>query len=177
MVEMGARGEPFIHPTAIVHESAHIGRGTAIWAYSVVEMGVRLGENCVVGTHTYIGNYAFLGDRTRIMGQCYIPTWIHIGKDVFIGPQVSFVGDKYPQVNKPNHTENPVTIEDNVSVGANSVILPGVTLGQGCRIGAGSVVTKDVLPWFTVAGNPARAMKRVTSWADTNTEEDGLRGL
>ena len=150
--------DPMIHHTAIVHPSAVIGGGTAVWAFAVIEQGVWIGESCAIGTHTYIGNYATLGNRVRIMGQAYIPTRIRIGNDVFIGPGAVFTGDRYPRVNKPGHIEDPVTIEDDVRVGANVTVLPGVTLGRGCLIGAGSVVTHDVPPYQTWVGNPAHRL-------------------
>lgn len=147
-----------IHPTAIVDPTAQIGQGTNIWAYAVIEPGVVIGKACVIGTHTFVGVHAVIGDRVRIMGQCYIPTQITIGHDVFIGPQAVFTGDKYPEVNKPGHIEDPVVIEDGVSVGAHATILPGVRLGNGCMIGAGAVVTHDVESGERVVGNPAHPM-------------------
>ena len=168
--------DPMIHHAAIVHPSAVIGGGTAIWAFAVIEQGVRIGESCAIGTHTYIGNYATLGNRVRIMGQAYIPTRIAIGNDVFIGPGAVFTGDRYPRVNKPNHKEDPVTIEDDVRVGAHVTVLPGVTLGRGCLIGAGAVVTHDVPPYQTWAGNPARPLRRDLPIVDpTRTHVDDVR--
>ena len=145
-----------IHPTALVDPTATVGDGTKIWAFVVVEAAATLGRACVVGTHTFIGKGAQIGEGTRIMGLCYIPTKIQIGRNVFIGPLTSFTGDRYPKVNKPGHVEDPVVIEDLVNVGSNVVVLPGVRLGQGCTVGAGSVVTHDVPPGATVVGNPAR---------------------
>ena len=145
-----------IHPTAIVQETAYLHPSATLWAYVVVDAGANIGADVVIGTHTFVGKRAKIGDGTRIMGLCYIPTEIQIGRDVFIGPLTSFTGDKYPQVNKPGHRENPVIIEDGVNVGSNVVVLPGVRLGAGCCVGAGSVVTHDVPPKATVVGNPAR---------------------
>lgn len=88
---------------------------------------------------------------------------LNIGNDVFIGPKVNLIS--------LNHVVNPekrsstygrrIVIEDKVWIGINSTILPGVRIGFGAIVGAGSVVTKDVEPLTIVAGNPARAIKRI----------------
>jgi acetyltransferase-like isoleucine patch superfamily enzyme len=79
-----------------------------------------------------------------------------IGNDVFVGPNVTFTNDKYPVSKNSNFILLKTKVEDGVSIGANSTILPGITLGRGSVIGAGSVVTKDVPPGITVLGNPAK---------------------
>jgi maltose O-acetyltransferase len=71
-----------------------------------------------------------------------------------------FADDRYPRVNNPRYHAEPPTIEDDVAVGMGVVVLPGVTLGRGCVIGAGAVVTFDVPPYMTVVGNPARKIRR-----------------
>ena len=140
----------------VVHPTAQVDPSATLWDYVVVDAQAVIGPDVVVGTHTFIGKDAQIGAGTRIMGLCYIPTQIQIGRNVFIGPLTSFTGDRHPRVNKPGHVEDPVIIEDDVNVGSNVVVLPGVRLGKGCTIGAGSVVTKDVPPGATVMGNPAR---------------------
>ena len=80
-----------------------------------------------------------------------------IQKDCFIGPRVTFLNDKYAPTHGAWRTEERDTVvEEGVSIGGGAVILPGVVLGKGCRIGAGAVVTRDVPPGMTVVGNPAR---------------------
>jgi acetyltransferase-like isoleucine patch superfamily enzyme len=116
-----------------------------------------IGE-CVIGDHSIIHSHVWIGDRVKIGKNCrvqafsFIPTGIRIGDGVFIGPHVVFTNDKHP----PSEEWGITIVEDGVSIGANSTILPGLTLGRDCRIGAGSVVTKDVPAGETWFGNPAK---------------------
>lgn len=112
-----------------------------------------VGVNCVIHSHVWVGDRVAIGDRCKIQAFSFIPNGVRIGNDVFIGPHVTFTNDKYP----PSGGEWFITIvNDHVVIGAGAVILPGVTLGKGCRIGGGAVVTKNVEPYTTVVGNPAR---------------------
>ena len=141
-----------------IAESVKIGKGSAVWAFASIHDGAILGEYVGVGEHTYIGRNARIGDRSRISQGCHIIDHITIGNDVFIGPCVVTMNDKHPVANNPNFKLQPPVIEHEVSVGAGAVILPGVRLGRGCVVGAGAVVTKDVAPYATVVGNPARLL-------------------
>ena len=88
---------------------------------------------------------------------------ITIGDEVFIGPKVNLITinhDPDPE-NRSATYGRPITIEDKVWIGINSTVLPGVRIGYGAIIGAGSVVTKDVPPMTVVAGNPARFIKKI----------------
>lgn len=110
------------------------------------------GEGCTIHSYTWIGDKVVMGDRVSVQAFAFIPNGVTIGNDVFIGPHVCFTNDKNPPSPKWEETK----VEDNVSIGANCTILPGVTLGKGCKIGAGSVVTKSVPSGETWFGNPAR---------------------
>lgn len=112
----------------------------------------RRGVDCVVHMYTWIGDSVILGNNVKIQAFTFIPNGVTIGNDVFIGPHVCFTNDKHP----PSDAWSETIVEDAVSIGANATILPGVTLGRGCIIGAGSVVTKDVPAGETWFGNPAR---------------------
>jgi len=116
-----------------------------------------IGEDVSIGPFTEIGPEVSIGDRTRIGTGCFIPKGVTIEEDVFIGPHVCFSNDKYP----PSRGKHwmPTIVKRGASIGANSSILPGVTLGRNCRIGMGSVVTKSVPDGALVAGNPARGIR------------------
>jgi acetyltransferase-like isoleucine patch superfamily enzyme len=135
-----------------------LGPGTKIWGGATVHDGVVLGEQCSVGELTYIGRGTKIGDRTRIGAQCHITDHMTIGRGVFIAPMVCFSNDKHPYVNNPFFKRESPIVEDDVSIGVNVTILPGVRLGRGCVVGAGAVVTKDVPPYETWVGNPARRL-------------------
>lgn len=155
-----------IDPEARIHSSVTMGEGTVVWGLARIHEGVHLGDQCSVGEMTYIGRGTTIGHRTRIGAQVHITDQMTIGDGVFISPMVIFANDKKPIVNNPLFKCQPPVVEDDVSIGVNATILPGVRLGRGCVVGAGAVVTKDVLPYTTVMGNPART--KVTSWADTH---------
>lgn len=137
-------------------QSDNIGDGTRIWQFAVVLKGARIGKNCNVCAQAFIENDVVVGDNVTV--KCGVQLWdgLRIGNNVFIGPNATFCNDKYPRSGNCEFKCLKTIIEDGVSIGANATILPGVRLGQGCVIGAGAVVTKDVSVGMTVVGNPAR---------------------
>jgi UDP-2-acetamido-3-amino-2,3-dideoxy-glucuronate N-acetyltransferase len=145
----------FQHQTSICESSA-IGDKTRLWAYTHVLPGARIGSECNICDFVFIENDVVLGDRVTVKSGVQLWDGIRISDDVFIGPNVTFTNDKKPR-SKRHLDSYPITsVEKGASIGANSTILPGITLGQGCMIGAGSVVTKSI-PAFAIAyGNPAR---------------------
>lgn len=120
--------------------------------------GAQIGQDCSIGAFVEIQNVT-IGDRSRIGAGSFIPDNVIIGKDVFVGPHVVFTNDKRPPSHGQWKNDPPTIVEDNVAIGANSTILPSLTLGKGCVIGAGSVVTKSVSPGEIVYGNPAKSKK------------------
>ena len=141
-------------------KSEMIGEGTRIWQFAVVLMGARIGKNCNICAHTFIENDVVIGDNVTV--KCGVQLWdgLRVGNNVFIGPNVTFCNDKHPRSGNHDYECLQTIIEDDVSIGANATILPGVKLGRGCVIGAGAVVTKDVAFGVTVVGNPAKELTR-----------------
>ena len=114
-----------------------------------------IGDNCTIHSHVWIGDKVSIGNRCKIQAYTFIPTGVRIGNNVFVGPRVTFTNDRHP----PSGGDwSPTIILDNVVIGAGAVILPGITLGVGCFIGAGAVVTKSVPAGTTVCGNPAKSV-------------------
>ena len=114
----------------------------------------------------YTGWEIELGDDSSLGIDCMIPYDLKVGKDVMMGPYVVIVGDshEFSRIDIPMRLQGlkkyrPVRIEDDVWIGARTIILPGLTIGKGAIIGAGSVVTKDVPPYAICVGNPARVIK------------------
>lgn len=108
----------------------------------------------MIHSHTWIGGKVKIGDKCKIQAFCFIPDGVTLGNNVFLGPSVVFTNDKHPPSGRKGWSETKV--EDGVSIGANATILPGLTIGRGAMIGAGSVVTKNVPSGETWVGNPAR---------------------
>jgi maltose O-acetyltransferase len=107
-----------------------------------------------------------LGERSDLGMDSLIIGPLAVGRDVMMGPRCILLASShaFASVDLPMNAQGfvedrPIVIEDDVWVGAGVVVLPGVRIGTGSIVGAGSVVTKDVPPWTVVAGNPARAVR------------------
>lgn len=149
-----------IDPLAKVHGTVAVPKTTKVWAFASVHASVKLGECVGIGEHTYIGEGTTIGNGTRISQGCHITDHMTIGERVFIGPHVVFSNDKHPRANNPAYRRDSPVVQDDVSIGINATILPGVILERGCVIGAGAVVTHSVPPYAIFFGNPAKEMKR-----------------
>jgi UDP-2-acetamido-3-amino-2,3-dideoxy-glucuronate N-acetyltransferase len=153
-----------IHPTADVSERAQIGADTSIWHQAQVREGARIGAGCVIGKNVYVDFDVVVGDRVKIQNNASLYHGVTVEDGVFIGPHVCFTNDKLPRaVNVDGSPKgvadwqvSPILVRHGAALGANSTILPGVTIGRWAMVGSGSVVTRDVGDYELVAGNPAR---------------------
>jgi acetyltransferase-like isoleucine patch superfamily enzyme len=153
-----------IHPTSEVSESAQIGAGTQIWHQAQVRERARIGRNCILGKGVYVDFDVTLGDNCKLQNGVYVYHPATVEDGVFLGPGVIVTNDRLPRAVNPDMSLksdedwelSPVWIGTGASVGAGSVILPGVRLGRWALVGAGSVVTRDVPDYGLVYGNPAR---------------------
>lgn len=134
---------PFIHQLADV-QNVKIGEGTKIWQFCVVLPKAQIGANCNICSHCFIENDVIIGNNVTV--KCGVQLWdgMRIEDGVFIGPNVTFCNDRHPKSGNLNFKCEPILIKQGASIGANSTILPGVTIGESASIGAGSVITKDV---------------------------------
>jgi len=149
-----------IHPTADV-QSKNIGEGTTVWQFAVILPGAVIGKNCNINCHTFIENDVQIGDNVTVKSGIFIWDAIRIEDDVFLGPNVVFTNDLRPRSKQT--TEYPITtIKKGASIGANTTILAGVTVGNYAMTGIASVVTRDIPNHALVYGNPAR----VQGWVD-----------
>lgn len=147
----------FKHISAIV-ETDKVGAETRIWAFTHVLPGAVIGKSCNICDHVFIENDVVIGDRVTI--KCGVQIWdgLSLEDDVFVGPNVTFTNDSFPRSKKPFELQRTV-VRRGATIGANSTILPGLTIGEHAMVGAGAVVTKDVPPNVLVIGNPAKFVK------------------
>lgn len=153
-----------IHPTAEVSAQATIGAGTSIWHQAQVRDGAQLGQNCIIGKGVYIDAGVVIGDNTKIQNYVSVYHGVCIEGGVFIGPHVCFTNDLWPRAVMPDGALKSdadwelsrTLVQMGASLGANSTIVCGISIGQWAMIGAGSVVTHDIPDYGLVWGNPAR---------------------
>lgn len=147
----------FIHESSFVDEGCNIGAGTKIWHFSHIMPNSNIGINCAIGQNVNIGSKAKIGDRVKIQNNVSVYDRVILEDDVFCGPSCVFTNVINPRafiIRKEEYKET--RVKKGVSIGANATIVCGVTLGEYCFIGAGSVVTKDVKPYALMYGNPAK---------------------
>ncbi len=146
----------FAHETAIVEEGAEVGEGTKIWHHAHVRSGAKIGKNCVLGKSVYVDKNVKIGNNVKLQNRVSVYDGVTMEDDVFVGPHVTFTNDLYPRAFNESWQIVPTLVKKGASIGAGSVIVCGVTIGEYAMVGAGSVVTKDVPAHALVYGNPAR---------------------
>ena len=152
----------YIHATAEVHEDADIGAGSMVWNWSKVRENTKTGINCNIGQCVYIDTGVVMGDACKVQNGVSVYQGVRLGDKVFVGPNATFTNDRFPRAHSEEWEIVPTIIEDGVSIGANSTIICGVTLGKHCMIAAGATVTRDVPAHALVMGQPARMVDYVT---------------
>jgi len=146
----------FKHPQAIV-ETSKVGDRTRIWAFAHVLPGASVGSDCNICDGVFIENDVIIGNRVTI--KCGVQVWdgITIEDDVCVGPNATFTNDPFPRSGSRDRARFLRTlVRRGASIGANSTILPGLTIGANAMVSAGAVVTRDVPPNAIVVGNPSR---------------------
>jgi UDP-2-acetamido-3-amino-2,3-dideoxy-glucuronate N-acetyltransferase len=147
----------FIHPTAVVDEGAQIGAGTKIWHFCHLAPTCKVGERCNIGQNVYIDNNTVIGNGVKIQNNVSVYNGVIIEDDVFLGPSMVFTNVINPRSFIQRKDEFKKTfIRKGASIGANATILCGIEIGAYAMIGAGAVVTKNVLAHSIATGNPAR---------------------
>lgn len=153
-----------IGPHAVIYYDVKIGNNTLIGDGASIREQVRIGHHCLISRYVTINYNSRIGNFTKIMDLSHITGNVSIGDNVFISIMVSSANDNI-LVERTYDEDNVVgpTIEDDVSIGAGAVLLPGVRIGRGSFVGAGAVVTKDVAPGLLVMGVPARPIRDMNS--------------
>jgi UDP-2-acetamido-3-amino-2,3-dideoxy-glucuronate N-acetyltransferase len=150
--------EYFVHESSYVDEGVDIGAGTKIWHFSHIQSGAKIGKNCSIGQNVNIGNNAVIGNFVKIQNNVSIYEGVIIEDYVFCGPSMVFTNilnprGEYPQKGTEHYRKT--VVKRGASLGANSTIVCGHTIGKRAFVGAGAVVTKDVPDYALVIGNPA----------------------
>ena len=145
------------HESSYVDEGAEVGAGTRVWHFSHIMSGARVGERCSIGQNVNIGGKAIVGNGVKIQNNVSIYDDVVIEDDVFCGPSMVFTNVMNPRAFiERKHEYKRTLVKKGASIGANATVVCGVTLGEYCFIGAGSVVTKDVPAYAMAYGSPAR---------------------
>ena len=146
----------YVHPTAIVEQTARIGDCTKVWHFVHVRENAAIGEECVLGHSVYVGKGVKIGSRVKLQNRATVYEGVKIEDDVFVGPHVTFTNDLYPRSHSTDWKIVPTLVKKGASIGAGTVVICGVSIGEYAMIGAGSVVTKDIPSHALTYGNPAK---------------------
>lgn len=147
----------FRHPTAVVDEGASIGSETKIWHFCHIMPGASIGSRCILGQNVFVDNNVVIGNGVKIQNNVSVYNGVVIEDEVFLGPSMVFTNVINPRSFIERKTEFQTTIiRRGATIGANATIVCGAEIGTYALVGAGSVVTKTVLPFALVYGNPAK---------------------
>ncbi|OJV38679.1 MAG: N-acetyltransferase [Bacteroidales bacterium 36-12] len=147
----------FVHESSYVDDNVSIGKGTKIWHFCHIQKGSVLGSNCSLGQNVNVGNNVKIGNGVRIQNNVSVYEGVELEDNVFCGPSCVFTNVTIPRSHYPVHgVYNKTLIKWGASLGANSTIVCGHTVGRSALIAAGAVVTKDVKDYALMAGVPAR---------------------
>ena len=153
----------------MISNNVKLGSNVKIYHPELVNIyGCEIGDNTKIGAFVEIRKQVRIGSNCKIQAFAFIPEGVTIEDNVFIGPHVCFINDRYPRATVGGRLQEEldwnleeIVVKKGASVGANSTILCGVTIGENAMIAAGSVVTEDVQANTLVAGNPARVIRGI----------------
>jgi UDP-2-acetamido-3-amino-2,3-dideoxy-glucuronate N-acetyltransferase len=146
-----------IHSSAIVDDGAVLGDGTRVWHWVHISAGARIGQRCSFGQNVFVGNDVLIGDNVKVQNNVSIYDAVRLEDDVFCGPSVVFTNVYNPRAAVTRKDEYRITtVKQGATLGANSTIVCGVTVGEHAFVAAGAVINRDVRPYALMAGVPAR---------------------
>lgn len=159
-----------IHSSSYVDDPAAIGAGTKIWHFSHILGHVVIGFDCSIGQNVMIGPNVTMGSRCKIQNNVSIYEGVNLGDDVFCGPSCVFTNVTNPRASVERKSEfRPTNIGSGATIGANSTIVCGNSIGEYAFVAAGAVVTRDVPAFALMAGVPARRI----GWVSRSGERLG----
>jgi len=149
----------YLHESSYVDDNVKIKSGTKIWHFSHIQTGAMIGKNCTIGQNVNIGNNVKIGNYVKIQNNVSVYEGVEIEDYVFCGPSMVFTNVLFPRSEFPQRGSefyDKTLIKKSASIGANSTIVCGNTIGRYAFIGAGAVVTKDIPDYALVVGNPGK---------------------
>ena len=155
----------FCHETAVIDDGCKIGRDTKIWHFSHLMTNCEIGERCNIGQNVVVSPNVILGNNVKIQNNVSIYEGVICEDDVFLGPSMVFTNVINPRsaVNRRDKYM-PTIVKKGASIGANATIICGNNIGKFSFIGAGAVVTKEVLDYSLVVGNPSKHIGWVSEY-------------
>jgi UDP-2-acetamido-3-amino-2,3-dideoxy-glucuronate N-acetyltransferase len=166
----------YSHPTAVIDEGCSIGDGTKVWHFSHLMTGCVIGNNCNIGQNVFIAPGVRLGNNVKVQNNVSIYDGVICEDDVFLGPSMVFTNVTNPRsaISRKGEYKSTV-VKKGATIGANATIICGNEIGEYAFVGAGAVVTKPVLSYALVTGNPARQ----TGWVSVhgNKLEFDINGI
>ena len=155
----------FAHETAVIDDGCKIGKGTKIWHFSHVMPKSEIGENCNIGQNVVISPEVILGKNVKVQNNVSIYSGVICEDDVFLGPSMVFTNVINPRSAIVRRGEYSKTlVKKGASIGVNATIVCGNNIGEYAFIGAGAVVTKQVLPYALVVGNPSKQIGWISEY-------------
>ena len=166
----------FAHETAVIDEGCRIGEGTKVWHFSHVMTGAVIGKKCNLGQNVVVSPEVILGNNVKVQNNVSIYTGVICEDDVFLGPSMVFTNIVNPRsavMRRDQYLET--RVGKGASIGANATIICGNPIGAYSFIGAGAVVTREVLPYALVIGNPSRQVGWMSAYGHRlEFGEDGI---
>ena len=157
----------YFHSSSFLDENVSIGKGTSVWHFCHISKETEIGENCNIGQNVFIGKNVKIGNGVKIQNNVCLFDGVEIEDDVFIGPSVVFTNILNPRafINRKSKFLKTV-VKKGASIGANSTIICGNTIGEYALLGAGSVLTKSVPDFELWYGNPAQKKGMVNQFGE-----------
>lgn len=147
----------FKHETAIIDDGAEIGDKCRVWHWVHVCSGAKIGEGVSLGQNVFVGNKVTIGNHCKIQNNVSVYDNVHLEEGVFCGPSMVFTNVYNPRslIERKDQYLNTI-VKKGATLGANSTIVCGTTIGEYAFVGAGALINKDVKPFALMVGVPAR---------------------